>query len=462
MNNPMSTAAHPERTREEWQHLDRQHHLHPFTDFKELAGKGSRIISRAEGAYVWDVDGHQILDGMAGLWCVNVGYGRKEIADAVYAQMLQLPYYNNFFQTAHPPAIELASQLTALAPRFKQVFFTGSGSEANDTVLRMIWRYWQLLDQPQRRVVISRKNAYHGSTLGGASLGGFGVVHEQMGHLIPDIVHINQPYWYGEGQDMSAEEFGLLRARELRDTIEEIGADKVAAFIGEPIQGAGGVIIPPATYWPEIQKICDEYGILLVTDEVICGFGRTGKWFGADYFGVKPDLMPVAKGITSGYIPLGGVMVSERVSDVLMGDAGEFYHGFTYSGHPVACAAALTNLSILHQEHLVTRIKDDIGPYLQQQLRTLQAHPLVGEVRGLGLFGAIELVADKASHRRFDSKQGVGMRCREHCFQNGLIMRAVGDTMIIAPPFIISHAQVDELVSKAWKCLDLTARSIAS
>ncbi|MFP8967503.1 aspartate aminotransferase family protein [Pokkaliibacter sp. CJK22405] len=450
----------PQRNRAEWQQLDSQHHLHPFTDFKDLAKKGSRIITRAEGAYIWDVDGNKILDGMAGLWCVNVGYGRKELADAAYQQLMELPYYNNFFQTSHPPAIELSRQLTELAPGFDQVFFTGSGSEANDTVIRMIWRYWQLKDQPNRRVIISRKNGYHGSTLGGASLGGFEAVHKQMGATVPDITHINQPYWYGEGQDISPEEFGLARANELREAIERIGPDKVAAFIGEPIQGAGGVIIPPSTYWPEIQKICDEYGILLVTDEVICGFGRTGKWFGAEYYGIKPDLMPVAKGITSGYVPLGGVMVSHKVSEVLMGEAGEFYHGFTYSGHPVACSVAMANLKILKEEKLVERIAEDVGPYLQQKLAGLKDHPLVGEVRGLGFFGAIELVKDKASHTRFDSAQGVGTQCRDHCFSNGIVMRAVGDTMIIAPPFILTHAQIDELVEKAWKCLDLTQASV--
>lgn len=449
------------RSKQEWQALDGQHHLHPFTDFKEMAEKGSRIITRAEGAYLWDADGNKILDGMAGLWCMNIGYGRKEIADVAYKQMLELPYYNNFFQTAHPPAIELSKALAEVAPAgFEHVFFTGSGSEANDTVIRMVWRYWQLLDQPQRRVIISRKNGYHGSTLGGASLSGMKVVHEQMGKLVPDIVHINQPYWFGEGADMSPEEFGLARARELRAKIEEIGADQVAAFIAEPIQGAGGVIIPPESYWPEIQKICDEYGILLIADEVISGFGRTGKWFGSDYYGIKPDLIPVAKGITSGYVPLGGVLVGERVGKVLCADGGEFYHGFTYSGHPVACAVALENLRILKEEKLIERIDTDLGPYFKEKLGSLQAHPIVGEVRTLGMFGAIEMVADKASRQRFPSERHAGLVCREHCFNNGLVMRGVGDTMIIAPPFILSHAQVDELVEKAWRCLDLTAASL--
>jgi putrescine aminotransferase len=263
-----------------WQELDRRHFLHPFTDFKALAAKGTRVIVRAEGVYLYDSRGEQILDGMAGLWCVNVGYGRTELADVARAQMLELPYYNSFFQTAHPPAIELAKQLVDVTPpQFNHVFFAGSGSEANDTVVRMVRRYWDLMGEPGRTVIVSRENAYHGSTMAGASLGGMAFMHAQGGLPIPGIVHIRQPYWYAEGGELSAEEFGLVAAHALEQKIAEIGADKVAAFIGEPIQGAGGVIIPPETYWPEIQRICDRHGILLIVDEVICGFGRTATGF---------------------------------------------------------------------------------------------------------------------------------------------------------------------------------------
>jgi putrescine---pyruvate transaminase len=440
-----------------WQDLDRRHYLHPFTDFKALAAKGTRVIVRAEGVYLYDSEGQRILDGMAGLWCVNVGYGRRELAEAAYRQMLTLPYYNSFFQTAHPPAIELAKQLVDITPpQFNHVFFAGSGSEANDTVVRMVRRYWDLLGEPQRSIIISRENAYHGSTIAGASLGGMAFMHAQGGLPIPGIVHIRQPYWYADGGGLTAEDFGLAAARALEEKIVELGAHSVAAFIGEPIQGAGGVIIPPDTYWPEIQRICDRHGILLVADEVICGFGRTGFWFGSDRFGIRPDLMPIAKGMSSGYLPIGGVMVGDRVAEVLIAKGGEFAHGYTYSGHPAACAVASANLHILQREDLVSRVRDEIGPYLAEKWRALAEHPLVGEARCTGLIGALELVRDKAGRRFFDKRGEVGTICRDYCFDNGLIMRAVRDTMIVSPPLVITRAELDELAEKAWRCLDLT------
>jgi putrescine aminotransferase len=448
---------HSERSTADWQALDRQHYLHPFTDYKFLHAKGTRVIVKAEGVYLYDSEGNRILDGMAGLWCVNVGYGRRELADAAYRQMLELPYYNSFFQTAHPPAIELAKQLVDLTPpQFNRVFFTGSGSEGNDTVVRLVRRYWDLRGQPERKVIISRVNAYHGSTIAGASLGGMAFMHEQGGLPIPDIVHIPQPYWYGEGGDLSPHEFGLKAARELEKKILELGAHRVAAFIGEPIQGAGGVIIPPDSYWPEVQRICDRHGILLVADEVICGFGRTGHWFGSNLYGIRPDLMTLAKGLSSGYLPIGAVMVADRVADVLIEKGGEFAHGYTYSGHPVACAVASVNLSIIQQEDLVARTRDETGPYLASKWRQLGEHPLVGEARSVGLIGALELARDKKTRQFFDKRGEVGTICRDFCFQNGLIMRAVRDTMIISPPLVITREQVDELAEKAWRCLDLT------
>ena len=446
-----------DRTTAAWQELDRQHYLHPFTDFKSLHAKGTRIIVKAEGVYLYDSDGNRILDGMAGLWCVNVGYGRRELAEAAYRQMLELPYYNSFFQTAHPPAIELAKKLVDLTPpQFNHVFFTGSGSEGNDTVVRLVRRYWDLMGQPARKVIVSRENAYHGSTVAGASLGGMAFMHEQGGLPIPDIVHIRQPYWYGEGGDLSPDDFGLAAARALERKIEELGAHRVAAFIGEPIQGAGGVIIPPETYWPEIQRICDRHGILLVADEVICGFGRTGHWFGSDLYGLRPDLMTIAKGLSSGYLPIGGVMVADRVAEVLIDKGGEFAPGYTYSGHPAACAVASVNLTLLQQEDLVRRTREETGPYLRSKWRELAEHPLVGEARCIGLIGALELVRDRKQRTFFDKRGEVGTICRDFCFRNGLIMRAVRDTMIIAPPLVITREQLDELADKAWRCLDLT------
>ncbi|RPH54347.1 MAG: aspartate aminotransferase family protein [Lysobacterales bacterium] len=454
----MSASSYiPTRSTAEWQALDAAHYLHPFTDHAALSRKGTRVIARAEGVYLYESDGRRILDGMSGLWCVNLGYGRRELADVAHRQLLELPYYNSFFQVAHPPAIELARLLVEVTPpQFNHVFFTGSGSEANDTVVRTVRRYWDVMGQPQRTFIISRTNAYHGSTIAGASLGGMAPMHAQGGLPIPGVVHIRQPYWYGEGGDLSPEEFGLVAARALEDKILEIGAERVGAFIGEPIQGAGGVIIPPPTYWPEIQRIVDRYGILLVADEVICGFGRTGRWFGADYFGIRPDLMAIAKGMSSGYLPIGGVMVGDRVADALIERGGEFHHGFTYSGHPAACAVACAAISILRDERIVERVHDDLGPYLQKRWSELADHPLVGEARIIGLIGALELVRDKATRACFSDPGQVGTLCRDLCIQNGLVMRAVRDTMIIAPPLVITHAQIDELVEKARKSLDMT------
>jgi putrescine---pyruvate transaminase len=445
------------RTTQEWQAADAAHYLHPFTDFKSLASKGSRVITKADNIYLWDSEGHKILDAMSGLWCVNVGYGRRELVDAATRQMTELPFYNSFFQTATPPAIELAELLAQVTPpQFKHVFFSGSGSEGNDTVVRMVRRYWDVLGQPERSIIISRKNAYHGSTMAGASLGGMSGMHAQGGLPIPGIEHIEQPFWFELGQGQSRDEFGLQAAGWLEAKILEIGADKVAAFIGEPVQGAGGVIVPPATYWPEIQRICDKYGVLLVSDEVICGFGRTGHWFGCERFGFKPDLMTFAKGVTSGYVPLGGVMVGERIAKVLIEQGGEFNHGYTYSGHPVACAVAVANIRLLQRERIVETVHDDTGPYLAQQFATLADHPLVGEVQTCGLMGAVQLVKDKGTRALFDPALEVGMVCRGHCFGNGLIMRAVGDRMIIAPPLVITRPQIDEMMALIRRCLDLT------
>jgi putrescine aminotransferase len=450
------------------QALDAAHYLHPFTDHADLARIGARVITHGEGIYVWDSEGKQILDAMSGLWCVNVGYGRKELADAAYRQMMTLPYYNSFFQTTNVPAVELATRLAQLAPpagawRFEHVFFGSSGSEANDTNVRLVRRYWDLMGQPQRKVIISRRNAYHGSTVAGASLGGMGAMHAQGDLPIPGIVHIEQPYYWeharaGEGR----EEFGLRAARWLEDKILEIGPDKVAAFIGEPVQGAGGVIIPPETYWPEIQRIVDKYGILLISDEVICAFGRLGHWFAYEKFGMRPDLVTFAKGVTSGYVPLGGVLVGERVARVLIDKGGEFNHGYTYSGHPVACAVALANLDLMAREQLPERVRTEMGPYLAERFKALEEHPLVGEAETCGFVGGLVLVKDKARRQTFDPDLAVGMICRRHCFRNGLIMRAVGDRMIIAPPLVMTREQIDEMMGLIRYCLDATLDELRS
>ncbi|HWJ75829.1 MAG TPA: aspartate aminotransferase family protein [Kaistia sp.] len=437
---------------------DAAHHIHPFSDMKALNAEGSRVIVRGEGSWIWDSDGNRILDGMAGLWCVNIGHGRPEIAAAIQRQMAEISFYNTFFKTTHPPAIALAETLTRLTPpQFNHVFFVNSGSEANDTVIRMVRHYWATRGKPEKSVLIARHNAYHGSTMGGGSLGGMKPMHEQGGLPIPGIHHIAQPYWFGEGGDASPEEFGIIAARALETAIEEIGEDKIGAFVAEPIQGAGGVIIPPSTYWPEIARILKGRDILLVADEVITGFGRTGNWFGSETFGIEADLMPIAKGLSSGYLPIGGVMVSDKVADVIIGEGGDFNHGFTYSAHPVAAAAALENLRIIEDEKLVERVRDDIGPYLQKKWLALGDHPLVGEARMTGLMGALELVPKKPSRTEvFPDTGKVGTIARDFSFRNGLVMRAVRDSLILSPPLTLSHEEADHLIAVASKTLDDT------
>jgi putrescine aminotransferase len=438
----------------ELQALDAAHHMHPFTDNLKLAQKGVRIMKSAKGVWLTDTEGERILDGMAGLWCVNIGYGRKELAEVAARQIEELAYYNTFFQTSHIPAIALAAKIAEVAPGdLNHVFFAGSGSEANDTNIRMVRRYWDIKGQPTKRIIIARKNGYHGSTMGGGSLGGMKSIHAH-GGMIDGIVHIDQPHWYAEGGDSTPEDFGLERARQLEAKILELGVENVAAFIGEPVQGAGGVIIPPATYWPEIQRICDQYGILLIADEVITGFGRTGNWFGSETFGIRPHIMTIAKGLSSGYQPIGGSVVCDEVAAVMASD-GDFNHGYTYSGHPVAAAVALKNLEILQDEKIIEHVRDVASPYLWERWSKLTDHPLVGEAKLVGLMGSIALTPDKASRAKFAAEAGtVGYRCRERCFANNLIMRHVGDRMIISPPLVIKPEEIDVLIERARKSLD--------
>ena len=448
------TLISPNAPTAELQALDAAHHMHPFTHSADLAKKGARVITRAEGVWLNDSEGERILDGMAGLWCVNIGYGRKELAAAAARQMEELPYYNTFFQTTHVPAIQLSARLAELAPgNLNHVFYASSGSEANDTNIRLARTYWAEKGAPERKVIISRWNAYHGSSVGSGSLGGMKGMHAQGGMPIPDIHHIDQPDWWSEGGDMTPEEFGLERARQLEQAIEEIGPEKVAAFIAEPVQGAGGVIVPPETYWPEIQRIVKKYGILLIADEVICGFGRTGNWFGSQTMGITPDIMTIAKGLSSGYQPIGGSILSDEVAEVIAGT--EFNHGYTYSGHPVACAVALENLRILDEEGVVKQVAEETGPYLKEKFEGLAAHPLVGEAKIVGFMGSLALTPDKASRAPFAADAGtVGYICRECCFANNLVMRHVGDRMIISPPLVMSKEEIDTLIDRAWTSLD--------
>ncbi|GLS88358.1 aspartate aminotransferase family protein [Cypionkella aquatica] len=437
----------------ELQALDAAHHMHPFTANTALGSKGARIMTQGKGVWLTDSEGNKIIDGMAGLWCVNIGYGRTELGDVAKRQMDELAYYNTFFQTSHVPAIALAAKIAELAPEgMNHVFFAGSGSEANDTNIRLVRRYWDAKGQPEKRIIIARTNGYHGSTIGGGSLGGMSGIHAH-GGKIAGVVHIGEPNYWAQGGDMTPEAFGLARAQELEAMILNLGVENVAAFIGEPVQGAGGVIVPPSSYWPEIQRIVDKYGILLIADEVITGFGRTGNWFGSQSFGIKPHIMTIAKGLSSGYQPIGGSIVCDEVAAVIGSD--EFNHGYTYSGHPVAAAVALENLRIMQEENIVAHVRDVAHPYLAKKWAGLMEHPMVGDAQLVGLMGSIALTPNKAARAKFSSDVGtVGYRCRERCFANNLIMRHVGDRMIISPPLVITLEEIDVLIERAWVSID--------
>jgi putrescine aminotransferase len=452
----MSAAA--DQT-QHWRDLDRAHHVHPFMDPKVIAAKGARVITRGEGVYIWDSDGNRILDGMAGLWCVNVGYGRHELVEAATRQLEMLPYYNTFWQTATPSQIELADTLSRLVPPGTgHFFYANSGSEANDTVVRLARHYWQVAGKPAKQVFIGRTLGYHGSTLAAVSLGGMENMHKLGRSLLPGFAHIQHPHWYTQGAGMTLEEFGQTAARRLEAKIQELGAENVAAFIGEPIQGAGGVYDPPPGYWEEIQRICRRHDILLVADEVICGFGRTGHWFGSELYGIRPDFMPMAKGLSSGYAPIAAVAISDRVFDVIS-EGGQLVHGYTYSGHPVSCAVALENIRLMQREGLIQRVREETAPYFRRVLGELAAsHPIVGELRGAGLIAGLQLVKDRASRTIFTSEDDAAIKCREHAIANGLVMRAIGQSMVLSPPLVISGAEIDEIAEKARTAIDLTAR----
>jgi putrescine aminotransferase len=443
--------------------LDARHHLHPFTTHKTLRSAGARIITKADGPYIWDSEGNRILDGMAGLWTTNIGYGRKELADAAHAQMLELPYYNTFFKTSHPAVIELSRKLAEIAPEgLNNVMYGSSGSESNDTAIRLIRHYWVLKGEPKRRIIISRKNAYHGSTIAAGSMGGMSHVHQHSYPVYEGFRHVMDPYWFGEAiEGETPEALGKRAARALEEEILRVGPENVAAFAGEPVQGAGGVKIAPDSYWPEVQKIVDKYGILLLADEVITGFGRLGTWFGSEHYKIRPNIITFAKAATSGYLPLSGVIVDDKIVEALMNHNDDFNHGYTFAGHPVACAVALKNLEIMENERLVPRVKEFTGPAMARMLAKFKDHPLVGEVRSVGMMGAIELCANTRSRERFADPGRVGLMCRDHFFREGFIMRAVFDTMVCAPPLTWTQEHFDEAEGVIRKALDMTLNDVA-
>ncbi len=444
------------------QEKDRRHHLHPFTDSKSLHATGSRIIERGSGVYIWEKNGKRLLDGMSGLWCVNVGYGREELVEAAATQMRELPYYNSFFNCSTEPTIELSAFLAEISPPgIEYAFFNNSGSEANETAAKAARLYWKLQGKDSKRLFLAREYAYHGVTIAAASLSGLTDMHPQAGLPLPDFVaRVEGAYWYKHGGALDPAAYAAKLVDGFERKILEIGADKIAAFFAEPVYGAGAVMTPPPGYWPEIRRLCTKYDILLVADEVVCGYGRTGEWFGSQTYAIEPDIMSTAKGLTSGYIPMSATLFHHRVAEPIIERGGEWVHGFTYSGHPVCAAVALRNLQVIRDEDLVGRVRTSIGPYFQRRLRELAEHPLVGEVRGVGMLAAVELVADRSTRALHDADVRIAYRVRDVCYRNGLIVRAARNCMMMAPPLVISEAEVDSFVSILRDALDEIAAEL--
>ncbi|MBO6504342.1 MAG: aminotransferase class III-fold pyridoxal phosphate-dependent enzyme [Kordiimonadaceae bacterium] len=442
---------------------DNAHHLHPFTVHHELRDQNPRVISKAKGVYLWDSDGNRIIDGMAGLWCTQVGYGVEELADIASDAIKSLSYYNTFFQTTTPAVAALSELVASKTPAdLNQIFFASSGSEANDTTIKFINYYWNLKGQPQKKAIIAREKAYHGTTIGAASLTGLPFMHDIFDLPLPGIHHIGPtPHYFEYGEDgESEEEFAGRCAQALEDKILELGAENVAAFIGEPVMGAGGLMTPPKGYWQKIEAICRKYDVLLWSDEVICGFGRTGSWFGCQTYGYTPDIITMAKGMSSGYVPISAVALNEEIASTIVEADSEMAHGFTYSGHPVCSSVALRNIQLLEEWDLVGERGKKTSEHFQKRLSELADHPLVGQTRGIGMLGALELVKEKGTKERFDPEGHAGATCRTHCFNTGVVMRAVGDTMFLSPPLVISEDEIDEMFDLIKTSLDLTHQSL--
>jgi L-2,4-diaminobutyrate transaminase len=442
--------------------LDKERVLHPATSIADHLRTGPRIMREGAGLTLTDTSGRQYLDAVAGLWCVNIGYGRTEVADAMGAQARRLAYYHTFSSMSNEPQILLADRLLGLAPgRMSKVFFGNSGSDANDTQVKLVWYYNNLRGQPRKKKIVSRWDGYHGTTVASASLTGLPAFHRAFDLPIPGVVHTRPPYHYRDAKPGQTEEaYATELAADLDALIEREGPETVAAFIAEPVMGAGGVLTPPATYFQKVQAVLRKHDVLMIADEVICGFGRLGRLFGSEVYGIEPDLMTAAKGITSGYFPLSACFVSEKIWTVFREGSpqmGAFAHGFTYSGHPVGAAAAMANLDVLLGEDMVGNAAR-VGEYFQARLRAAVAdHPLVGEVRGVGLIAGVELVADRAGKRPFEASVKPAYRVAQRCMDEGLIVRALpsGHVLAFSPPLCITRAQVDDV-------LDRFARGLAA
>ncbi|WP_074519364.1 aminotransferase [Kordiimonas lacus] len=446
---------------EQLQALDRMHHLHPFTDPQAVKKAAPFVIEQAKGAYITGQE-IRLLDAMAGLGCVNIGYGREEMADVAAEAIRTLSYYHSFSAVSNPYAAALAGKIAALAPGdLNKVFFANSGSEANETLMKLAYLYWRRKGRPNKRILISREYSYHGSTLATTRLNGNRPMIEDFGlDGGADVIKAISPFWYRCGGDLEPEEFGVHAAKEIEKKILAAGADNVAAVIAEPVQGTMGAVVPPQSYWPEVARICKEHDVLLIADEVVTGFGRTGNWFAQETFGFQADMMTLAKGLSSGYAPISASVVSDEIADVIEGQSGVLQHGFTTSGHPLASALALKNIEIIGTEDHVTRVRTDIGPYFAKALKSLEDHPLVGEVRVSGLIAGIELAKDKETREQYPLEANICNHVSQMALVRGLIVRPAGNVVVLCPPFVITHAEIDFMVGVMRDALDETYKAI--
>jgi len=447
--------------------MDKQSLLHPYTSIVDHQESGSVVVAGGSGARLRDLEGREYLDAMGGLWCVNIGYGRQEMADAIAEQAGKLAYYHLFFAMAQEPAIRLADKVLSVMPEhMSKVFFCNSGSEANDTQVKLVWYYNNLRGKPEKKKFISRQGAYHGVTVAAASLTGLPPIHKSFNLPLPGFLHTSSPHAYwNKPEDMSEREFSAKLAQDLDDLIEREGPDTVAAFIAEPVMGAGGVIVPPEGYFEGIQPVLRKHDVLFIADEVICGFGRMGTWFGTNYFNLEPDMISIAKGLTSAYVPMSAAVISEKVWSVLKEgspEIGPFAHGYTYGGHPIAAAAGLKTIEIMQREDLVGAAAK-IAPLFQSRLREAFAeHPLVGEVRGAGLLAAVELIKDKSAKEPFDLASKIGSRLAAKLMNEGMINRGVVNSVCFSPPLVINEADVEEMVTKFDRALGAVAAELTA
>lgn len=437
-------------TKKIWQQ-DRDHFIHPWTDFAVFKDEGSDVIAESEGSYIYNSDGERFLDGIGGLWCVNAGYGRDEIAQAMADQARRMPYYSSFGHLTTPPAAELAAKLSELAPaNLNHVFYGTGGSMANDTAVRIIHFYFNRLGKKNKKHIISRIDGYHGSTFLAASM--TGVMADRIGFdVVEDFIHhIPAPNPYRRPDGMTVDEFCDEKVKDLEDKILELGPENVACFIAEPIMGAGGVIVPPPGYHVKTAEVCRKYDVILISDEVVTGFGRLGHFFASeDMFGFKPDIISSAKGLTSGYAPLSATLLSDDIYDVIsvpQEEGAHFTHGFTYSGHPVCCAAGLTNIAIMEREDICGYVRE-VGPYFEEKLATLKDLPIVGDVRGSHFMLCVEYVSDKESKDLFPAEVAIGDRIARHCQDRGLIVRPIGHLNVLSPPLILTREQIDTMIA---------------